>query len=154
MSYLQIIFKKLLPNVKYDPLFKSRVDNVASSSLNESSHNLESKSLVSVNELTSIFDKIRGKGAPGSDGITNKVIKRLSFLLLKALVDLFNGSIALSHIPSSWKKAHVSMIPKAGKVSTGVNGYHPISLSNTLSNLLERVVKVRLDEWLDGNNIL
>lgn len=141
-------------NVKYDPLFKLRVDNVARSSLNESSHNLESKTLVSVKELISIIDKIRGKGAPGPDSITNKVIKRLPFLLLKALVDLFNASIALSHIPSPWKNANVSMIHKYGKDSTNVNSYRPISLLNTLSKLLERVIKRRLDEWLAENNIL
>ena len=133
-------------SVKYDPIFKSRVDEVAISSFNESTHNLVTNNLVSIFELKTIIEKIKGKGAPGADGVTNKVIKRLPYSILKILVDLFNGSLAFKHIPLLWKNPNVSMMHKFEKDSSNVNSYRPISLLNTLSKLLERVVKSRLED--------
>ena len=70
------------------------------------------------------------------------------------MTDLANGSMRLSHIPTIWKKAHVSMIHKPMKNPKLALSYRPISLLNTLSKILERVIYSRLIEWCNINNII
>ena len=109
---------------------------------------------VSIFELKELIKKIRGKGAPGPDGISNKIIKILPDRFLFYIKILFDASINLSHIPTAWKNANVVMIPKPQKNKQDINSYRPISLLNTISKLLEKVISSRLNNWLHSNNIL
>ena len=109
---------------------------------------------VSVFELKDLIKKIRGRGAPGPDGISNKLIKILPDQFIYFLKILFDASISLSHIPLEWKNANVVMISKPQKNKQDINSYRPISLLNTLSKLLEKVIQNRLNSWLQSNNIL
>ena len=95
---------------------------------------------VSIFELKELIKKIRGKGAPGPDGISNKIIKILPDRFLFYIKILFDASINLSHIPTAWKNANVVMIPKPQKNKQDINSYRPISLLNTISKLLEKVI--------------
>ena len=96
-----------------------------------------------------ITNKIRTKGAPGSDGITNKAIKNLPPIYMQLLQSICNASLRHSFIPKSWKHAIVTMIPKPEKDHLICPSHRPISLLVTLSKLMERVILARIGEWLE-----
>ena len=137
---------------KHDTDWFNNVNLLASTCFSNPEDNAEQ--MVSVFELKELIKKIRGKGAPGPDGISNKLIKLLPDNFLFIIKLLFDASIKLSYIPRNWKNANVIMIPKPKKKPQDINSYRPISLLNTLSKLLEKVIQSRLNVWLNSNNIL
>jgi len=52
--------------------------------------------------------------APGMDKIDGKVAKSLPNSVITQLCLLFNASLILSHFPSPWKRALVTIIPTKG----------------------------------------
>lgn len=152
-EYLEQVFVNH-ESVNSDADHITHVEEVADSIFINSNHNLSSDQQLSTYELTTIIKDIRAKGAPGPDNITNKIITELPLSVISRLVDIFNASISLSHIALTWKNANVTMVPKPQKNLKCVESYRPISLLNTLSKLLERVIKNRLECWIDRDNIL
>ena len=65
----------------------------------------------------------------------------------KLVLIISNASLRLGHIPNYWKEAIIVLIPKPMKDHTKCENYRPISLLNTLSKLLERVIINRLEKW-------
>ncbi|CAF0999359.1 unnamed protein product [Brachionus calyciflorus] len=57
-------------------------------------------------------------------------------------------------MPTKWKEAIVKMIPKPIKDHTDPNGFRPISLINTFSKLLERIIQKGLVDWINSNKII
>ena len=57
-------------------------------------------------------------------------------------------------IPKAWKTADVIGIPKEGKPANLPSSYRPIALTPHLGKLYERIVKERLQNHLDSNNVL
>ena len=100
----------------FNPKVKERVDN---SSINffTKPENETDPLLTNKNELTILISKLKSRGAPGEDAITNKVIKSLPDPFIDSITDIFNGSFKLSYMPARWKKAIVIMIPKPMKNS-------------------------------------
>ena len=81
-------------------------------------------------------------------------ILRDSFLAIPdKLVDLFNLSFTTSEIPSDWKIAKVTPIPKAGN-STNVGNLRPVSLLPLPSKLIEKIVHNRIYKHCEDNFIL
>lgn len=105
-------------------------------------------------EIEHEIKKIRARGSPGEDSISNKVLKCLPQSYLQLLADICNASLRLHHIPESWKLATIIMIPKPLKDPSLPDSYRPISLLNTLSKLLERIVLNRLLTFINLNNIM
>ncbi|CAF0917788.1 unnamed protein product [Brachionus calyciflorus] len=110
--------------------------------------------LTSAEEINEILKDIRGKGSAGIDQFTNKVLKQLPTCYHTFIANLINASISQSYIPESWKLAVVTMIPKSMKDHTDVQNYRPVSLLNTLSKVMERVIQKRLYNWLCQAKIL
>ena len=69
-------------------------------------------------------------------GMMTRMLKETALSITSAVTQLFNTSIRLGEIPSEWKTARVSPIPKGTTSSDPVN-YRPISLLCVLSKLLE-----------------
>ena len=63
-----------------------------------------------VAELAWFIKKLRTRGSPGIDKITNKIIKNLPSSFHYILVKLFNACLTQSHFPSSWKSAVIIMV--------------------------------------------
>lgn len=135
----------------FDEPFRQLVENSANEFFKK---NPDSGFQVTVSEISSSLGKLRSRGAPGEDGITNACLKHLPPAFLQALASLFNASINIGYIPQTWKRAVVVMLPKALKDHTDPTNYRPISLLSTLSKLLERAVLFRLQYWMASNSIL
>ena len=152
------IFAKLLAKTFSDPedpnfddQFKTQVNNNKNDFFKD---NVIEPELTNSFEIQELIDKLKPRGAPGADRITNKAIKKLTPNFIELLVEIVNASLKLAHLPSIWKTAHIIMIPKPMKDHSQPENFRPISLLNTLSKLCERVIQVRINRWLSNNNII
>ncbi|GFY75922.1 probable RNA-directed DNA polymerase from transposon BS [Trichonephila inaurata madagascariensis] len=60
----------------------------------------------------------------------------------------------LRYFPNAWKTAVVVPILKPGENFRRAESHRPISLFPVLSKLAEKVIHVRLNDFLESNNIL
>ena len=104
---------------------------------------------ITMQELIANVKEIRGRSAPGSDGIYNKMLKNLSPEFLKLVLRLFNLCLEKGKMPVVWKSSTITMIPKGSKTASDPNNYRPISLISCLSKLLEKIVSKRLSHFLE-----
>ncbi|XP_075157887.1 uncharacterized protein LOC142231154 [Haematobia irritans] len=104
-------------------------------------------------ELKSALRSCKGS-SPGPDNIRYEMIKNLEEASLQYLLDFYNLIWTHQVFPRNWGKSLVIPILKPGKDSTDKNSYRPISLTNCLCKLLERMVNKRLVWYLEKNNIL
>lgn len=108
----------------------------------------------SMGEIISVLRKSKNKKAPGEDGIGVLTLKTLFYKDFNILVDLINACISLGYFPSAWCAAKVCLVPKPGKDLRDVGAYRPISLLDTMSKILERVVGDRLTDFLSLKRFL
>ena len=80
--------------------------------------------------------------APGPDGFSPIVLKKLPLPVCEYLTELYRVSVATGVTPRIWREMKVVFIPKAGKPSyDSPKSYRPITLSNFVLKALERVVQ-------------
>ena len=91
--------------------------------------------------------------AADPDGLSNRVLRELSKELSVPYCSLFNQSLRMGIVPSSYKEANVCPIPKTGDLSL-VSNYRPISLLNSEDKVLERLVFKHLFNHLRDNSLL
>ena len=70
------------------------------------------------------------------------------------LLDIINQSWTSGEIPLRWKHASVKPVIKPGKDKTDLNSYRPISLTNTISKVMEKMIVNRLRWYLEKNNLI
>ena len=102
---------------------------------------------VTIEELVRVIKRARPHSSPSPlDRISYLIIKRCPSLL-PALLDLFNRVIMEGHVPSSWKRAVIKLIPKpsAQEHPSAPGNFRPIALTSAVSKLLSGVLK---DRWL------
>ena len=105
-------------------------------------------------ELEVALEQLKIKSAPGPDTVNNRILKNLGRNGKKFLLFLINKSFKENSIPSSWKIAKMKMIPKKPHDQHNINNYRPISLTNSIAKIVERVIKNRLTDFLDSNNLI
>ena len=97
-----------------------------------------------------VFDLLSGldcSKANGHDDISARMLKETATSITSAVTELFNISIRCGEIPTEWKTARVTPIPKGATPSNPAN-YRPISLLSVLSKLLEMHIRnVLLDHF-------
>ena len=83
------------------------------------------------------LEEVKSFKAPGPDSIPNWLLKRFSMELATPVASIFNASISQALVPLQWKVADVIPIPKTNPVEDLNNDFRPISLTATLSKILE-----------------
>jgi len=91
---------------------------------------------------------------PGHDNISNKMLKGMSAPYKDEVLSIFNYSLCLGAVPCVWKYGHVILILKPGKPAKELSSYRPITLLPCLGKLLERILKSRLEHYLENNKLL
>ena len=97
----------------------------------------------SLEELRRAINKGR-RTAPGKDGISYEIFKRLGEPVLDEILALINNVWKEGTIPTSWKQAVVVPILKPGKNAAQPGSYRPIALTAVLCKIMERMVTDRL----------
>jgi len=101
-----------------------------------------------------VYDKltrINTRKAPGPDGLPNWILKEFAFTLADPICSIFNASVRQCTLPRIWKCANVVPIPKVKPTQSVDSDLRPISLTPTLSKLLESFVGQWMLEAI-GNN--
>ena len=106
-----------------------------------------------LHELHSAIVQCKKNSAPGEDGIEYEMIRRLPVSCLKTILHLYNNIWESGVIPATWKHSIILPIAKPGKPATQLDSYRPISLTDTLCKIQERMVANRLNWYLEKNNL-
>jgi retron-type reverse transcriptase len=104
-------------------------------------------------EVSSCIDSLQKKKTPDLNGISVDFITNFSLTLSRPLSHVFSLSLSTGIVPSQLKIAKVIPIFKSGNKSI-MDNYRPISLLNTFSKILEKIVHNRLSSFLNVNNLL
>jgi len=92
--------------------------------------------------------------SPGPDSIPYCFIINLVKTVKQFLLDVFNNIWHSGIITKEWKKGIIIPIPKPGKNKHSTEGYRPITLLNTMTKIMEKIINTRLIWFLEKNEIL
>ena len=108
---------------------------------------------VSSTEFETVLGTLKDT-TPGFDNVSNRMLKELSTSYKSELLSILNFSLCTGVVPETWKYGHVILILKPGKPAKELTSYRPITLLPSLGKLLERIVKNRLEYYLEHKKIL
>lgn len=104
-------------------------------------------------EIENIIKKNKNT-APGSNKISNRILKLLNISLVEKITLLFNKIMINQKFPTVWSSIKVIPILKPNKDPNQISSYRPIALINTLTKIFNKLIKIRLDYHLDKFNLL
>ena len=90
--------------------------------------------------------------ACGPDRLSSDLIKRLKYPIARFLALIYRTSLKEGRFPENLKYAYVVGVFKGGEKTTPAN-YRPISLTNHVSKLLEKVVRKDIVTFMDEHNL-
>lgn len=107
-----------------------------------------------IQEIRTVFTKIKNSNSSGWDDISLKIFIRLPDHALQTLADAINNSFVKGTFPSSsLKLARVIPLYKGGD-SESASNFRPISLLPTLSKIVEKLVKSRMVSYINRHGFL
>ena len=109
---------------------------------------------ITITEFKQKLGLAKSSSAPGSDGITYGLLKVCPDILFVKLIEILNFCMLIGYFPKQWRDAKVIMLQKPGKDHTSPKNYRPISLLPAISKVFERLISMRLVEFLEQNNLL
>ena len=80
-------------------------------------------------------------------------LKRTADVLAPCLSVVFRRFVRLGSFPACWRQSNVTPIPK-GPLSSSVAKYRPISITSVLSKVFERLVLVRLGQFMERSDVV
>ena len=95
---------------------------------------------ITVIEVFNELERIDVHKSSGPDGLQNWALREYAFAISEPLCHIFNYSLQNGVIPSIWKAANVVLIPKCQPPTSLKDDLRPISLTPTLSKVLERLI--------------
>jgi len=102
--------------------------------------------------LSSVVANLNVHKATGADGVSPRFVKVSPFMVRLITVSI-NRCVESSSVPSQWKQAIVTPVPKV-KHCTSLSHFHPISVLSTLSKILERILYDQMVSHLNKYNLL
>ncbi|KAI5731334.1 hypothetical protein M8J77_008389 [Diaphorina citri] len=98
--------------------------------------------------------KPNSNSAPGMDNVHYSMLQNLPTISKRQLLGIFNNIWQSGNIPEQWRKIIVVPFIKQGKPIDNYKSYRPIALASCVLKTFERMVKNRLDWWLENNGLL
>ena len=106
---------------------------------------LECPVTITEKEVLAALIRSRPDKAPGSDGITNRLLAACKGTLTKLLTPLFQACATLEYHPRTFREAHTIALKKPGKADyTTPKAYRPIALLNTMGKALESIMAEKI----------
>ena len=106
-----------------------------------------------VSKIFKLLEKLKVDKSPGPDGIHNRVLFEIKDQIGKVLSILFQKSFQSGQLPKEWKEGNIVPIYKKGKKSDP-NNYRPVSLTSTVSKIMEAILRDEIVSHLEGNNLI
>jgi hypothetical protein len=110
--------------------------------LNTSQH--YSRYVINLFEVFHELTRIDVHKLPGPDDLPNWVLHEYAFAISEPLCHIYNYSLQNGVVPDIWKAASVVLIPKRQPPTSIYDDLRPISLTSTLSKILERLIGRRM----------
>lgn len=85
--------------------------------------------------------------------LNSKILKETVDFLVTPLTDLYNASVTEGIFPCSFKISKITPIFKKGDLSD-INNYRPISITVIFGKVFEIILKDRLSDFFEKNNLL
>ena len=108
--------------------------------------------LVAENDVLKHLSSLRTKNSAGIDGISVKLLKKISSALISPLTLIINQSLVTGIFPDKLKIAKVLPLFKKDD-HTLMDNYRPISLLTSISKLFEKVVFSQLYDYFRNNDL-
>jgi ribonuclease HI len=105
-------------------------------------------------ELNTAIDQFRLNKAPGMDEVTTNMMANLGPVARAEQLRICNLSWRRKEVPTAWRRAKIVPLLKTGKPPEKIESYRPISLTSSLSKLMEVLVKERLTFFLESQQKL
>ena len=99
-------------------------------------------------EVFSSLSRVNVHKSSGPDELPNWFLKDFAFVIAEPVCHIFNASIRHGIVPDIWKSANVVPLPKSNPPRSIHDDLRPISLTPTLSKLLESMLGRRLLPYL------
>ena len=80
-------------------------------------------------------------------------MKHLSEPCWDQIIEIYNATLASGKFPNIWKKAKIILILKPGKDHLRPGNYRPISLLEVPAKLFEKLINIRLTNYLETNEL-
>ena len=94
------------------------------------------------------------KKTPGPEQIHFKFFHHMGPKMLKYLVDYYNIQLRTGTCPSNSNRADIYAIPKPNKDHTKYQNYRPISCSNTISRVIDKLLAHRIQSYIINKKFL
>ena len=104
-------------------------------------------------DVMHVIDKLKICKSPGPDKIYPRMLKEIKEAICKPLCAIFSLSLRTGKVVSEWKLANVTPLFKRGDKSNPGN-YRPISLTSVVCKLMESILRDKIVEFLEKNNII
>ncbi|EFO98826.1 hypothetical protein CRE_03490 [Caenorhabditis remanei] len=99
------------------------------------------------------LSKLASKVNTTPEGIPAIFLKNVCTSVAEPLSIIFNESVRTGSIPIAWKSAIVKPLHKKGSRSDA-NNYRPISLTSSVSKVIEKMMRKHLTNFLNSNRLL
>ncbi|KAK1785735.1 hypothetical protein P4O66_019071 [Electrophorus voltai] len=96
--------------------------------------------IITESDVRRVFKRVNTRKARGPDGICGRVLKACADQLAPVFTDIFNLSLTLSIVPSSFKRSTIVPIPKKPRPSD-LNDYRPVALTSVVMKCFEKLVR-------------
>ena len=106
-----------------------------------------------IEELRCSISKLKTNKSPGTDGITNELLKSLPTAWTEYLLALLNKMFQSESTPNNLVDIEVIMLHKKGCKNDPKN-YRGISLINTILKLYTSLILNRLEKWVEHAKLL
>lgn len=106
-----------------------------------------------VNEILEVIGELKNSASPGVDGISTHCVKLISEHIVLPLEHIINRCFSVGYFPRVFKSAKIIALHKSGDKANPEN-YRPISILNSFSKIMEKIMKRRILNYLDTNNFL
>lgn len=101
---------------------------------------LYSELFISMTDMQNIIKSRNTKKSSGTDNMPNYALRKLSITTIYWIAIIFNHITNIQYIPTNWKIASVTPVPKPNKDSLILNFWRPISQLSALSKCYEKVI--------------
>ena len=108
---------------------------------------------VTEEHVKEIFKQLKPKTSSGPDQISSKILKTISEKIITPITHLLNLSLTTGIVPTQLKESCIIPIHKSGD-KKNMNNYRPISLLNSTSKILEKIVHKQIYTYITKNNII
>ncbi|KAK1784000.1 hypothetical protein P4O66_004501, partial [Electrophorus voltai] len=96
--------------------------------------------IITESDVRRVFKRVNTRKAVGPNGICGRVLKACADQLAPVFTDIFNLSLTLGIVPSSFKRSTIVPVPKKPRPSD-LNDYRPVALTSVVMKCFEKLVR-------------